>query len=309
MKKATYSTLCAGTLACVGSLTAVACGNDEDTKPSRSSESKIESSAGGAQSASGLGSDSASSGPTGDDGTDPGETTFPEPMLPADLSPPERGPRECAGGEPGSRACECDSPAIGAAGSTQMVEVCDLGLSCVTVPGQAATCRRVCKDNFAIRNDVELEEFLLYDCDVVDGFLGVGVSKLGKSEFVRAVITKKLEGLLYVTEGLDWVNADTEAEVLEDLVAVEGNLDVYSTTSTDLSELSSLFYIGGELSIYDNEFLTSLSGLSSLVTVNGELNVNNNSQLAQCDVDAFDTAITSASCNECSGNMVDVCTP
>jgi hypothetical protein len=187
-----------------------------------------------------------------------------------------------------------------------MVEVCDLGLSCVTIPGQAATCRRVYEDTLSIRNDARLEEFLLDDYDVVGG--SVVVSQ-GKFESTRPVITNKLEGLLYITKDLNWDNADAEAEVLEDLVAVEGNLVVSNTSSTDLSELPSLFYIGGALSIANNEFLTSLSGLSSLVTVNGNLDVYNNSQLAQCDVDAFNDAITPASCNQCNGNREETCTP
>jgi hypothetical protein len=64
------------------------------------------------------------------------------------------------------------------------------------------------------------------------------------------------------------------------VTCITGSLGVSGTTSTDLSELSTLVAVGGGLSIYDNSALTSVEGLAGLTSVGWNLSINSNPVLS-----------------------------
>ena len=80
------------------------------------------------------------------------------------------------------------------------------------------------------------------------------------------------------------IQISTAADVtdLAGVQCIPGNLTVSAATITDLTGLESLKYVGGNLSILNNNgttTLTSLAGLTALVQVGGALDIEGNTQL------------------------------
>lgn len=72
------------------------------------------------------------------------------------------------------------------------------------------------------------------------------------------------------------LNLTTQAEVNAfNYTEVTGNLYIYGTDITDLSPLSNLVSVGGQLGIVDNTSLTTINGFSSLTTA-GEILIDEN---------------------------------
>ncbi len=76
---------------------------------------------------------------------------------------------------------------------------------------------------------------------------------------------------------------------LENLNSIGGDLSFYcNILLQDLSELSGLLYIEGELWIYDNPELQSLAGLENIETGSiSNLSINSNYQLSTCEVQSI----------------------
>jgi hypothetical protein len=91
---------------------------------------------------------------------------------------------------------------------------------------------------------------------------------------------------LVVCQGSFEVDAtDTAGDLvaLADCQEITGDLTVIATALTDLSALSALTTVGGDLYIGDNTALTDLSALSALTTVGGDLYIGDNTALTQID--------------------------
>jgi hypothetical protein len=64
------------------------------------------------------------------------------------------------------------------------------------------------------------------------------------------------------------------------VTCITGSLGISGTTSTDLSELSTLVAVGGGLSIYDNSAPVTVEGLAGLTSVGWNLTINSNPVLS-----------------------------
>ncbi len=92
-----------------------------------------------------------------------------------------------------------------------------------------------------------------------------------------------------VWEG-DVYTKDLDAFAQGGYTTIEGNLEIYKTSLTNLAQLASLKVVKGDvyIGIYDykrdleegNEFLVSLEGLENLTEVSGELEIRDNEALA-----------------------------
>ncbi|MBI1933415.1 MAG: hypothetical protein HYS24_12850 [Ignavibacteriales bacterium] len=69
----------------------------------------------------------------------------------------------------------------------------------------------------------------------------------------------------------------------ENYVNISGNLKISGLDINDISSLSTLNFIGGDLFISDNSLLSNLNGLNGIVTINGNLKINNNAALTDLD--------------------------
>ena len=65
--------------------------------------------------------------------------------------------------------------------------------------------------------------------------------------------------------------------VLSSLISVKGNLKIYGNPSlTSLSGLDNIIYVGGSLNIIENDALISLRGLDKITYIGGSLNITEN---------------------------------
>jgi hypothetical protein len=79
------------------------------------------------------------------------------------------------------------------------------------------------------------------------------------------------------------INNSVDLAALEGFTEVTGNLRIQAGDIPNLSPLSTLTRVGGEIEIAENDALTNLTGLESLESIGDQLNINNNDGLETLD--------------------------
>ncbi len=89
--------------------------------------------------------------------------------------------------------------------------------------------------------------------------------------------------MVWIISGDDITNLNG----LNVVTSIEGNLNIWFTTLTNLTDLDNMTTIGGSLKIIGNDFLTSLSGLDNVTSIGGGLTIKSNNTLSTCEVQSI----------------------
>eukprot|EP01137_Pigoraptor_chileana_P022086 Opistho-2@86600 len=153
--------------------------------------------------------------------------------------------------------------------------------------------------DYILRIKTQAELNTMSDCTIFVGDLVLGNDSLSDGKYNYDIVS--LEPLANLTRiigdgaiELRYLRGITNVDGLRNLEYVADNVEIMDTGLTNVDGLSGkLSYIGQELRVYFNEYLTNLDGFVYTTMVGDEISIQGNSKLVNVDGVWFNTQIRS----------------